>query len=127
MKQSIRGATKRKRGRPKTTGPGLGINVRLQAQQLEQLDDWIEKQREHRSRPEAIREILERALKHNQPRRAGPHKGASKAVVLAEKELDRLGDTSATEEERQSRKRRILKGPREFREMRKDSPPRGKG
>jgi hypothetical protein len=89
-------------------GLGLGINVRLQA-----------------SRPEAIREILEQALEHSQPRRVvGPHKGASKAVVMAGKELDRLGDTSATEEERQSRKHRILKGPREFREMREDLPKR---
>lgn len=41
---------------------------------------------------------------------------------MAAEELDRLGDTSATEEERQNRKRRILKGPPEFREMRKDLP-----
>jgi hypothetical protein len=39
--------------------------------------------------------------------------GAAKATELAAKEPDRLGDASATEEERQSRKRRTLKGPRE--------------
>jgi hypothetical protein len=43
---------------------------------------------------------------------------------MASKELDRLGDASVTEEERQSRKRRILKGPKEFREMRDDLPRR---
>ena len=43
---------------------------------------------------------------------------------MAAKQLDRLGDTSATEEERQSRKRRILRGPKEFREMREDLPKR---
>jgi metal-responsive CopG/Arc/MetJ family transcriptional regulator len=116
----MRGATKRKPGRPKTTGSGFSINVRLQAEQLERLDHWIGKQREHRSRPEAIRQILLRALKLDQPRQAGPHKGASKAYAMARTELDRLGDTSATEEQRQSRKRRILKGPREFRAMRED-------
>ena len=37
--------------------------VRLHDGLLEPLDAWIKKQREHRSRPEAIRQILERALK----------------------------------------------------------------
>jgi|GEM_PF-1943947 Arc/MetJ-type ribon-helix-helix transcriptional regulator len=124
MKQSNRGATKRKRGRPKTTGPGLGINVRLQSDQLQALDAWIAKQREQRSRPEAIREILERALKRAQPQQVGPHKGAVKAREMAGTELDRLGDTSATEEERRRRKGKLLKGPQEFREMREDLPRR---
>jgi Arc/MetJ-type ribon-helix-helix transcriptional regulator len=124
MKPSLRGATKRKPGRPKTTGPGLGINVRIHPEQLQHLDEWITKQREKRSRPEAIREILDRALKHDRRWRAGPHKGAAKAKAMAGKELDRLGDKSATEEERQSRKRRLLKGPGEFRGMREDLPKR---
>jgi hypothetical protein len=32
--------------------------------------------------------------------------------------IDKIGDPSATAEERQDRKRRLIKGPREFREMR---------
>ena len=124
MKRPIRGTTKRQRGRPKTTGSGFSINVRLQGEQLEHLDGWIAKQREYRSRPEAIREILARALKLAQPRQMGPHKGASKAAAMAGKELDRLGDTSATEEQRRSRKRKLLKGPNEFRGMREDQPKR---
>jgi NAD(P)H-dependent flavin oxidoreductase YrpB (nitropropane dioxygenase family) len=72
-------------------------------------------------RPEAW---LPAAVVLVQPRRAGPHRGASKATDMASKELDRLGDASVTEEERQSRKRRILKGPKEFREMRDDLPRR---
>ena len=113
--------TKKRRG-PAPTGKGTLIGVRIQPDQLKALDDWISKQREHRSRPEAIREILQRALKLDQPRRVGPHKGASKARALAGKELDRLGDASATVEERQRRKRRLLKGPQEFREIREDMP-----
>jgi hypothetical protein len=124
MKRPVRGAKKSKRGRPKTTGPGFSINVRLQAEQLEHLDDWIAKRRKSRSRPQAIRAILEQALRFrsSQPLQVGPHKGASKARALAGKELDRLGDASATEEERQSRKHRLLKGPKEFRGMREDLP-----
>jgi hypothetical protein len=119
---SRKSVIKKKRRGPAPTGKGTLIGVRIQPDQLKTLDNWIAKQREHRSRPEAIREILERALKLDQPWQVGPHKGASKARELARTELDRLGDASVTEEERHSRKRRILKGPEEFREMREDLP-----
>jgi hypothetical protein len=37
---------------------------------------------------------------------------------MAGQEIDRLGDPSATDEERQLRKRRLIKGPNEFRHIR---------
>jgi hypothetical protein len=42
----------------------------------------------------------------------------AKASDMAGKQIDKLGDASATNEERQSRKRRLLKGPKEFRDIR---------
>jgi hypothetical protein len=39
---------------------------------------------------------------------------------MAGKEIDRQADQSASDEERASRKRRLLKGPKEFRDMRED-------
>lgn len=45
-----------------------------------------------------------------------------KAADMAEREVDRLGDPTASVEERASRKRRLVKGPREFRDMREDLP-----
>jgi hypothetical protein len=42
------------------------------------------------------------------------------AAKLAGEAIDRLEDPSATSEERGSRKRSLLKGPEEFREMRRD-------
>ena len=45
-------------------------------------------------------------------------KKAAKAMEMAGQEIDRLSDLSATEEERQRRKRRLLKGPKEFRDIR---------
>src|SRR5215510_4577098 len=42
---------------------------------------------------------------------------AAKARAMAGQEIDRLSDPSATEEERQRRKRRLLKGPKEFRDV----------
>jgi hypothetical protein len=43
---------------------------------------------------------------------------AAKAIEMAGEEIDRLGDPLATEEERQLRKRRLIKGPQEFRDIR---------
>ena len=43
---------------------------------------------------------------------------AVKASEMAGEEIDRLGDPLATEEERQLRKRRLIKGPQEFRDIR---------
>jgi hypothetical protein len=41
---------------------------------------------------------------------------------MAGREIDRLADRSATSEEQAQRKRRLIKGPREFRDMRGDLP-----
>lgn len=58
---SIRGVTK-SRGRP-ATGKGTPITVRLQSEQLAQLDYWIERQADPKpSRPEAIRQIVAKKL-----------------------------------------------------------------
>ena len=62
---SISDIKKRGRGRPAVHA--TPVLVRMPPGQLKALDDWIKKQREHRSRPEAIREILERALKRPKP------------------------------------------------------------
>jgi hypothetical protein len=53
--------------------------------------------------------------------RAGVTGRAEKARAMAGQEIDRLSDPSATEEERQRRKRRLLKGPKEFRDVRSKS------
>jgi hypothetical protein len=53
-----------------------------------------------------------------QPMRQRSPNAAAKARDLAEHEIDKLSDQSATAEERQQRKRRLLKGPRDFRDIR---------
>ncbi len=62
MGKSIKG-TPKKRGRPATTGRGLQIGMRWQDPDLEMIDDWIEKQKEPFTRPEAIRRLVELGLK----------------------------------------------------------------
>ena len=46
----------------------------------------------------------------------------AKAAEMAGEELDRLIDKSVPAEEQATRKRRLLKGPREFRDIRKHRP-----
>lgn len=62
MKASISDSTK-SRGRPPSTGIGTLIGLRLQADSLTKLDDWRRKQDDLPNRPEAIRRLLELALK----------------------------------------------------------------
>lgn len=45
-----------------------------------------------------------------------------KAAAMADKELDRLGDQQASGKERAHRKRRLIRGPQEFRNIRRDQP-----
>jgi hypothetical protein len=53
-------------------------------------------------------------------------KAVARATKLADKIIDRLGDKSAPREVQEERKRRLLKGPPEFREIRSDLPkPKG--
>jgi Arc/MetJ-type ribon-helix-helix transcriptional regulator len=107
----------KKRG-PPATGKGEPILVRLQPAQLAALDAWMGRQDARLSRPEAIRRLLEQALAVEQPAKSRTQKARSKALGLASTQLDRLLDPSAPDEERQRRKRRLLKGPKEFRELR---------
>lgn len=61
MDQSIRATTK-KRGRPKTTGKGAPIQVRLQPDLLAALDAFLAERPDIKSRPEAVRLLLSDAL-----------------------------------------------------------------
>ena len=52
----------RKRG-PKPTGKGTPIQVRLQPPALDEVDHWRRRQDDVPTRPEAIRRLVETALK----------------------------------------------------------------
>jgi hypothetical protein len=112
---------KKKRG-PPPTGKGEPVLVRVQPDAMRRLDLWISKQDDAPSRPEAIRRLVELGLASASPAAATDKKAAAKASKLAGQMIDMLGDGSAPAEERETRKRRLLKGPPEFREMRKDHP-----
>ena len=59
-------------------------------------------------------------VRANRPCFRGEPQKQDIAADLAGQVIDRLGDRLATFEERERRKRRLLKGPKEFRKMRRD-------
>ena len=111
---------RKKRGAP-ATGKGTLIGVRLEPGALARVDRWAASQEDDPSRPEAIRRLVELGLALAQPARVRTKK-AAQAAEMASQEIDRLGDPSATDEERQLRKRRLIKGPSEFRDLRRNRP-----
>jgi hypothetical protein len=112
---------KKKRG-PAPTGKGELIGVRIQPKELSELDGWIKRQDGKPSRPEAIRRLMQQALTTAASHEPTSRATAGKAAELAAREINQLGDPSAAPEERASRKRRLIAGPKEFRDMRDDQP-----
>jgi len=53
---------KKKMGRP-ATGQGSPVLVRVQPDQLSEIDEWAAKQNDAPSRPEAIRRLVAQALR----------------------------------------------------------------
>jgi hypothetical protein len=98
------------------------LNVRMLPNELKALDAWIKMHPAPRPpRPEAIRRLVELALGGGMPQQKRSKKSASWAREMAGLEIDRLGDTSLTADERELRKRRLIKGPGEFRDMRSNA------
>jgi hypothetical protein len=97
------------------------MNVRLTSDQLAALDRWIGGLSGAKpSRPEAIRRLLDLGLSHASPNGQLSHEAREKASAMAGEVVDRLTDDSASVEEQQQRKRRLIKGPLEFREVRRN-------
>jgi hypothetical protein len=65
----------------------------------------------------AIRDVRNQRARHRTQR-----KSQGEAACLAGEVIDRQSDPSATFKERETRKRRLLKGTKEFRDMRRDQP-----
>jgi len=99
---------------------GVQVGTRWHPPTLKAIDGWRRQQQDAPSRAEAIRRLVEFALEGIPPTKQRSPQARSKAHDLASNQIDRLSDASATDEERQQRKRRLLKGPKEFREVRDD-------
>ena len=117
MSKSITDNKKKKRAGLPRVGATL-IGVRVPPAGLAELDSWIKENAPDLSRPEAIRRLIEIGLGSGKPARPRSAKSAERAKQLAAKTIDRLVDPAAAKAV--SRKRRLLKGPDEFREVRVD-------
>ena len=99
------------------------LGLRASPELREAIERWAKKQDDKPKLSEAIRRLVELALASAISVAAQTNeKEAAKASNLAGQLIDILADGSAPVEEREKRKRRLLKGPREFRAIRKDHP-----
>jgi hypothetical protein len=141
MKQSSKRVIPKKRGRP-ATGNHPVRAFRLSDEFMADLDGWAAKQEDRPSRAEAIRRLVELGLAaprlSDRTRRLGrsldlgamaklepvptKHGRLARARELAVEAIDKMGDPSAHPDERDERRRRLTKGPPEFREVRVDRP-----
>ena len=88
--------------------------------QLIAIDKWRRRQIPIPSVSEAIRLLIDQALAAAPSARQLSKDAKRKAAELASREIDRLGNLPADNDERARRKRRLIKGPRELREVRGD-------
>jgi hypothetical protein len=123
MKKSI-SVNKKSRGRPKKKGGVYPVSaVRLPPEISAGVDAWAAKQADEPGRSEAIRRLVELGLTVKTSARPGSKPGRKlRAQELAAKVIDKMIDPSAPPDERAQRRRRLTKGPPEFRDDRVDLP-----
>lgn len=88
---------------------------------------WAENQTDNPSLSEAIRRLVEiglsRTTTSERPRiLSTSRQSAARAAELAARTIEKRIDSKAPAEEREVRKRQLLRGPEEFRETRVDRP-----
>ena len=120
MMKRLGAKQKRKRiGRP-PSGITPIVGVRVSNELRGRIEGWAARQDDAPGLSEAIRRLVELGLGRSKPMARRSRTSAAKAVTMAGKAIDRTADLWATPAERAKRKRRLIKGPTEFRGMRKD-------
>jgi hypothetical protein len=107
------------RGRP-ATGKMPMIGLRASPELRRAIESWAKRQGDSPVLSEAIRRLVELGLSGATPTKQTSRKAAAKASEMAGQQIDKLANPAMPEEERRARKRRLIKGPREFRGMRGD-------
>ena len=121
MKRSSKNVVRKKRGRP-ATGQNPVTAIRLSAEMRKSVDNWAACQTDKPARSEAIRRLVALGLEALPAPVRTTKRTTAKASELAGTAIDWLTDASAPAEEQVKRKRRLVKGPPEFRKMRADVP-----
>jgi hypothetical protein len=121
MNKSI-SAKQKIRGRP-ATGQTPMMGFRATDQLRGAIVKWAEKQPDMPKLSEAVRRLVEIGLaKDGKTARKPVRKGSTRAAELAGEVIDSRMAADATSDERETRKRRLVKGPSSFRDVRKDHP-----
>jgi hypothetical protein len=109
-------------GRP-STGADPVTAIRLSAELRANVDAWAAAQEDDPGRSEAIRRLVEIALNAGTSAKPASKAGRrSRAAELATKTIEKIIDPAAHPDERDRRRRRLTKGPLEFRDDRVDLP-----
>jgi hypothetical protein len=95
------------------------VAVRCPAELLIKLDGWRRAQADVPTRAIAIRRLAEHVLADTSTTRQRSRASTRKAAEMAASAIGDLGDQTASSEERAHRKRRLIKGPQEFRGLRR--------
>ena len=125
MKKSIKDNPKKTRGRP-ATGKAPLVGVRMPEDFQAEIKAWAKKQQDRPALAPAIRRLVELGL--TVKTKSAPSERQRAALAdLASKAIDSLTVGTADSDEKASRKRRLIKGPEEFQQVRVDRPkPKGK-
>jgi hypothetical protein len=118
------GGKRKGAGRP-ATGREPTRTLRMSDEFMAKVDVWAAQQPDEPLRSEAIRRLLELGLTagtNASPSQRSSAARADRANELAAKTIERIIDPAAPTEERIARKRRLTKGPAEFRDARLDQP-----
>ena len=127
MTKSIKVHPKKRRGRP-ATGKDPLVSARLSQSVIDQVEEWAAANAASRS--EAIRRLVELGLtvrtkspptKEDRPKGEDQKQRAREMAVSA---IDKMADASVSADDQVSRKRRLVKGPEEFQNIRRDRPNR---
>ena len=79
------------------------------------------------SRSDAFRRLVELGLTVRTKSKQATSERAARAKELAAKAIEKISDPTASQEERTQRRRRLTRGPQEFREDRVDLPETKRG
>jgi hypothetical protein len=102
------------------------MGLRVSDQLRGKIVHWAENQPDRPTLSEATRRLVELGLTVKSRPKQTPRARADEANAMAGNQLDQLVDLSASAEEQASRKRRLLRGPEEFQNVRIDRPAKKK-
>ena len=83
---------------------------------------WAERQPDAPSLSEALRRLVELGLAVQRRPKRETAQHAERAKALASKAIDQLTEETPDHDKKSNRKRRLIRGPEEFREVRVDRP-----